>query len=337
MLQRALADHQTRLRQGESAAPPSESNESSSSSNNTRRGDDANNAQSKTDQLLKKQQELLEKYEQRLQHLQRQAAGSLADHTVSSQDQGQEERDDTSQSPAAPNKEGERLEFRIPGSAARRITGYSYFKSIYFATGYCLRKILDNRHERLSGAIYSQQQNQRFEADVLRESLPRHAALSTPTTPVTPPPGSDKESPPTPESIAADRQVLHARMLRLSEKLCKVVGANDLPQDEALRGALETLRVTHDSRPITKHEPREPRSWPEWPSNIYQLHNVLERDTKGALLEALKNAQISGPDAAWSLRWGYKVISHFEAEQSTLEYIKSNHQRLVNWTPELQM
>ncbi|KNC82186.1 hypothetical protein SARC_05525 [Sphaeroforma arctica JP610] len=116
----------------------------------------------------------------------------------------------------------------------------------------------------------------------------------------------------------------------------RAVEADDLPRAEALRGVLETLRATHDSRPVTKHEPRVPRSRPEWPSNRYQLHNVLERDTKGALVEALKNAQISGLDTAWSLRWFYKVLSHFKAEQSTLDYIKSN-QRLVNWTPELQI
>ncbi|KNC85261.1 hypothetical protein SARC_02557 [Sphaeroforma arctica JP610] len=92
MLQQALADHQTCLRQGESAAPPSDGFESSPSSTSTRREEvrgqerqndgsrvqhqqgqtrprrkrrpyrqhrqNASNAQSKTDQLLKKKQEL---------------------------------------------------------------------------------------------------------------------------------------------------------------------------------------------------------------------------------------------------------------------------------------
>ncbi|KNC84260.1 hypothetical protein SARC_03508 [Sphaeroforma arctica JP610] len=136
-------------------------------------------------------------------------------------------------------------------------------------------------------------------------------------------------TPPTPDSIAADRQALH--------ELCSAVEANNLSRAEALRGVLETLRATHDSRPANKQEPREPRSWPEWPSNRYNLSNMMERDTKEALREALKNAQISGLDEAWSLRWFYKVLSHFKAEQSTLDYKKSNHQRLVAWTPELQI
>ncbi|KNC80830.1 hypothetical protein SARC_06812 [Sphaeroforma arctica JP610] len=144
-------------------------------------------------------------------------------------------------------------------------------------------------------------------------------------------------TPPTPESIAADRQALHARMLKLSEELCSAVEAKNLPRAEALRGVLETLRATHDSHPTNKQEPREPRSWPEWPSNRYNLSNIMERDTKGALRETLKNAQISELDEACSLRWFYKVLSHLKAEQSTLDYFKSNHQRLVAWTLELQI
>ncbi|KNC79953.1 hypothetical protein SARC_07669 [Sphaeroforma arctica JP610] len=51
----------------------------------------------------------------------------------------------------------------------------------------------------------------------------------------------------------------------------------------------------------------------------------------------LKNAQISGLDEAWSLQWFYKVLNHFKAGQSTLDYIKANHQQLVARTPELQI
>ncbi|KNC86633.1 hypothetical protein SARC_01213 [Sphaeroforma arctica JP610] len=76
------------------------------------------------------------------------------------------------------------------------------------------------------------------------------------------------------------------------EELCSAVETNNLPRAEALRGVLETPRATHDSRPANKQEPREPRSWTEWPSNRYNLGNIMERDTKRALQEALKNTPI---------------------------------------------
>ncbi|KNC85260.1 hypothetical protein SARC_02556 [Sphaeroforma arctica JP610] len=153
-----------------------------------------------------------------------------------SQDQDQEESDDTSRALAAPHGGNERLESRIPGSAARHGVGYQApspevgpMNAAPSRVSISLQDFAhaqqraaqdphgpetsDNRRDRLSGTIYSQQQSQRFEADALRDSLPRHTTSATHTTPAIPPAASDKETLPTPESIAADRQVLHARML----------------------------------------------------------------------------------------------------------------------------
>ncbi|KNC85657.1 hypothetical protein SARC_02178 [Sphaeroforma arctica JP610] len=197
------------------------------------------------------------------------------------------------------------------------------------------REALDNRRDNMEASLHTRRQGRQFEQETLSHMLPAQRMLEL--TPSSQSVSADKRrrldqqyTPPTPESIAADRQALHARMFKLSEELCSAVEANSLPRAEALRGMLETLRAKHDSRPTNKQEPREPRSWLEWSSNRYNLSNIMERDTKGALREALKNAQISGLGF-------YKVLSHFKAEQYTLEYIKSNHQRLVAWTPELQI
>ncbi|KNC85082.1 hypothetical protein SARC_02710 [Sphaeroforma arctica JP610] len=283
MLQQALVTHQNRLRQGESSAPPSESNESSPPSAHTWRGSDrgqerqndggrvlhqqgqtrprqkrrpyrqsrqhGSNAQSKTDQLLQKQQKLLDRYEQRLQHLQRQAERPRGGPTTISPDQGQEESISTSQ-PPEPVGENERLEFRIPGSAARYGVGYqapaqgmgpqdsdtpraaislqdSAHAQQRAAQDPHGPEALDNRRDRLSETVHSQQQNRRFEAEALRDSITEHTVLSTPTTQVSSPTAGDKVTPPRPECIAADRQALHARMLRLSEELCRAVEADE--------------------------------------------------------------------------------------------------------------
>ncbi|KNC80932.1 hypothetical protein SARC_06720 [Sphaeroforma arctica JP610] len=93
---------------------------------------------------------------------------------------------------------------------------------------------------------------------------------------------------------------------------------NDTARAEALRGAIETLRATLESRAVEKRPIPSPRTWPDWPSNRYHLNDIMERDTRGALLEAFKNAQM-------------------RAEKSTLDYIRDNSERLKMWTPQLQI
>ncbi|KNC80492.1 hypothetical protein SARC_07153 [Sphaeroforma arctica JP610] len=61
-------------------------------------------------------------------------------------------------------------------------------------------------------------------------------------------------------------------------------------------GILETLHTTLESKPVDKRKVPAPRNWPDWPSNRYRLNKIMERDTKGVLLEALKIAQIAGLD-----------------------------------------
>ncbi|KNC86319.1 hypothetical protein SARC_01513 [Sphaeroforma arctica JP610] len=63
----------------------------------------------------------------------------------------------------------------------------------------------------------------------------------------------------------------------------------------------------------------------------------MERDTREALLEAFKNAQIAGLDESWNLTGFHKVPSYFKAEKSTLDYIRDNSERLKTWTPQLQI
>ncbi|KNC86389.1 hypothetical protein SARC_01484 [Sphaeroforma arctica JP610] len=96
------------------------------------------------------------------------------------------------------------------------------------------------------------------------------------------------------EGQLSEEEELHARILHLSDELCQAIEDNDTTRAEALRGAIETLRATQESQPVEKRPTPSPRTWPDWPSNRYHLHDIMERDTRGALLEAFKNAQIAG-------------------------------------------
>ncbi|KNC83382.1 hypothetical protein SARC_04369 [Sphaeroforma arctica JP610] len=108
--------------------------------------------------------------------------------------------------------------------------------------------------------IDNQHQNQQFQQKALRPmTTEQQAPTSTHTDSTTvrsqklvpvktlPP---TKEHPGRPKSIPADRQNLLARMLRLPEELCKAVEKDSLIRVEALRGVLETLRATHEPRPV---------------------------------------------------------------------------------------
>ncbi|KNC84975.1 hypothetical protein SARC_02830 [Sphaeroforma arctica JP610] len=99
-----------------------------------------------------------------------------------------------------------------------------------------------------------------------------------------------KHTHPTAESIAADHQALYARILKLSEELCSAVEANDLPRAEAPQGVLKTLRATHESRPANNRNHGNRVAGQSGPL----ADTTLELDTKGALWESFKNAQILG-------------------------------------------
>ncbi|KNC80062.1 hypothetical protein SARC_07571 [Sphaeroforma arctica JP610] len=119
------------------------------------------------------------------------------------------------------------------------------------------REALEIRRDNLETSLQAQRQGQQFVRETMDDSLTTRRMLErTPSSQVT---SADKRrrlaqqiTPPTPDSIAADRQALHARMLKLSEELCSAVEKNVLPRAEALRGVLETLRATHNSRPANK-------------------------------------------------------------------------------------
>ncbi|KNC75903.1 hypothetical protein SARC_11578, partial [Sphaeroforma arctica JP610] len=189
------------------------------------------------------------------------------------------------------------------------------------------KEAVKNRQDRLSTNLRQQQQRQWGEKEAPSEYVqtPKRQEKETPL------------PPPTPASIEKSRQALHARILQLSDELCQAIEEKNTTRAEALRGVIETLRATLESLPVEKRPVPSPRTWPDWPSNRYYLHDIMERDTRGALLEAFKNAQIAGLDESWNLTWFHKVLSYFKAEKSTLDYIRDNSERLKTWTPQLQI
>ncbi|KNC86767.1 hypothetical protein SARC_01101 [Sphaeroforma arctica JP610] len=174
---------------------------------------------------------------------------------------------------------------------------------------------LKNVHDRLSTNFRMQQQKKVLEQDASRETVytPENESSQLPT------------PSPTPTSIEASRHVFHVRIHKLSDELCQAIEDNNTARVHALRGVLETLRATLE---YNKCKVPAPRSWLDWPSNRYHLNDVMERDTKRALLEALKNAHIAGLDMIWSLAWYYKVLVHITTDKSSLDYIRDNTDQL---------
>ncbi|KNC84018.1 hypothetical protein SARC_03752 [Sphaeroforma arctica JP610] len=104
------------------------------------------------------------------------------------------------------------------------------------------------------------------------------------------------------------------------------------PLPEATINALQGAVQTQQEALKRQQKTNEPRSWPDRPQERYRLHNVAERDTRGALEEAVKNAQVSGLDDVWMVRWFYKVLVHFKAVKPTLDFIKDNNKNLTRLT-----
>lgn len=218
------------------------------------------------------------------------------------------------------------------------------------------QEALENLHDHLHARASVSRRRREFEQEAASDYVPTHHTQKNPH----PPPtgdsssSSDEETPtprptpkkvmtppldplPTPESIEESRQRLHARILKLSDELYRAIDGNDTARATAIQPILETLRATYESRTAQKKKVPPPKNWPEYPASRYHLNNIMERDTRGALVEAWKNAEIAGLDDSWSLTWFYKVLTHFRAEKSTLDYIRDNTVKLKLWTPQLQI
>ncbi|KNC79461.1 hypothetical protein SARC_08146 [Sphaeroforma arctica JP610] len=298
-------------------------------------------------ELMAQQQSLLEKYEQRLQRTtaERPTTRLAATETAT----GTHERVHTSLGSE------DNLTFRIqghtrprhglgyesPGSEERSTEGgetLSYIEDTSYFQEFAREQVLAKQNPHVSEALKNMQDRliTNFRQQQRRQSLEKEVASEYVQTPK-PQEMDIPMPPPTPASIEKNRQALHARILHLNDELCQAIEDNNTARAEALRGAIETLRATLESRSVEKRPVLSPRTWPDWSSNKYHLHDIMEQDTRGALLEVFKNAQIAGLDDSWSLTWFHKVLSYFKAEKSTLDYIRDNSERLKMWTPQLQI
>ncbi|KNC85676.1 hypothetical protein SARC_02160 [Sphaeroforma arctica JP610] len=175
--------------------------------------------------LLRRQQSLLEKYERRLQRLRRASTPSSPDleFRVKGADDARHGLGYTSSDQDDGDTQQETMSLQSFAQEQRRATPNPHD-----------REPLDNHRDNMDTSLQAQRQGQQFVRQAMDNSLPSRRMLErTPSSQAT---SSEKRRrlaqqaiPPTPDSIAADRQALHVQMLKLSEELCSAVEANNLP------------------------------------------------------------------------------------------------------------